>query len=153
MRGRHVCMLLLTLLLLAVFPTTVCMASKPELQIVDLRGGIGLTLRIRNVGDTDATGVGYHLIHGDGFFLRSKKWKTSLPDIPAGDTITVKTRFIRFGIGLGIFTKMPWINLTVYAQNSENITRVLLARTCGAFVILQNSGGSTASYCFADSVS
>ena len=131
--------MLFTLLLLPLLSTTASMVPKPELHIVDIRGGIGLTVCIQNVGAADATQVGYHVIHGDGFFLRIRQWTESLPDIPSGETITMKTRFIRFGIGLGVISKIPWIKLTIYAQDVENTTVEFLARTFGAFVILQNS--------------
>ncbi len=131
--------MLFTLLLLPLLSTTASMVPKPELHIVDIRGGIGLTVCIQNVGAADATQVGYRVIHGDGFFLRTRQWTESLPDIPSGETITMKTRFIRFGIGLGVISKIPWIKLTIYAQDVENTTVEFLARTFGAFVILQNS--------------
>ena len=131
--------MLFTILLLPVLSTTASMVPKPELHIVDIRGGIGLTVRIQNVGAANATRVRYHLVHGDGVFLRTTEWTKGLPDIAAGETITLKTRFIRFGIGLGVITKIPWIKLTIYAQDAENTTVEFLARTFGAFIILQNA--------------
>jgi hypothetical protein len=113
------------------------MDPKPELTIVEIRGGIGLTVLVKNIGTTDATRVGYQLNYGGGFFLRTTKMMMSLPDIPVGETITIRTGFVRFGVGLGILTKMPWIELTLFAQDAEDIRKILTARTFGALVILQ----------------
>ena len=124
-------------LLLPIIPTTAITDPKPELTIVDIRGGIGLTVLVKNVGTTDATRAGYQLHYGGGLFLRTTKMMISLPDIPVGETIIIKTGFVRFGVGLGILTKMPWMELTIFAQDAEDITKILSVRTFGALVILQ----------------
>ena len=130
-------LVILGFLLLPIFPTTATMDPKPELTIVGIRGGIGLTVLVKNVGTTDATRAGYQLKYGGGFFLRTTNMIISLPDISVGETITVKTGFVRFGVGLGILTKIPWMELTIFAQDAEDITKVLSTRTFGALVILQ----------------
>ncbi|MBN2599796.1 MAG: hypothetical protein JXA75_04575 [Candidatus Thermoplasmatota archaeon] len=130
-------LVILGFLLLPIVPTAATMDPKPELTIVGIRGGIGLTVLVKNVGTTDATRVGYQLNYGGGFFLRTTKMIMNLPGIPVGETITVRTGFVRFGVGLGVLTKMPWMELTIFAQDAEDITKILSARTFGALVILQ----------------
>ena len=137
MKKSIVGIVVLSFLLVPLLSTTAAIDPIPEITIVDLKGGIGLTVLIKNVGAANATRVGYHLVHGNGFFLRTTKWIKTLPDIPAGETITLRTGFMRFGIGLGIVTKIPWITLTIYAQDAENVTKTVSARTLGAFIILQ----------------
>jgi hypothetical protein len=130
-------LLFLGFLLLPIVSTAAPMESKPELTIVGISGGIGLTVLVKNIGTTEATQVGYQLNYGGGFFLRTTKMMMSLPDIPVGETIIVRTGFVRFGVGLGVLTKMPWMELTIFARDAEDIIKLLSARTFGALVILQ----------------
>ena len=111
--------------------------QKPELEIIKIRGGIGLTVIIKNVGTQNATHVAYHLKHGGGLFLRTTECDIGIPDIPPGETYKLKTGFIRYGFGLGVITNIPWIMISIRAQDAETITENVSARTIGALVILQ----------------
>ena len=110
---------------------------KPEFEIVEIKGGIGLTVLIKNVGNADATNIAYQIDHGGGLFLRTTKWTGQVLDIPAGETGTLYTGGIRFGIGLGILTDIPWITVTISAPDADTIKRTVTAKTFGAVVILQ----------------
>ncbi|MCJ7571239.1 MAG: hypothetical protein MUO82_05115 [Candidatus Thermoplasmatota archaeon] len=137
MKNSIVVILVLTFMLIPVLSVNANIDQKPELEIVEIKGGIGLTVLIKNVGTADATHVAYHLEHGGGFFLRTKEWDMDLPDISVGETYTLKTGFVRYGIGLGIITSMPWITISIRAHDADIITENVSVKTFGALVILQ----------------
>ncbi len=137
MMKKIVVLLVLTFMLIPVISANTNIDPKPELKIVKIRGGIGLTVIIKNVGTANATRVAYHVDHGGGLFLRTTEFDTPIPDIPSGESYILKTGFIRYGFGLGLITNIPWITISIRAQDAETITENISAITIGALVILQ----------------
>ena len=81
--------------------------------------------------------VRYCIEHGSGIFLRTTTWTGSIPDIPSGETGTLWTGLIRFGVGLGVLSDLPWITVTINAPDADTIEETVFAKTFGAIVILQ----------------
>jgi hypothetical protein len=131
--GISICLLLI----LPIFSMSAVAGPKPEFEIVGVKGGIGLTVLIKNVGNADAANIKYQIDHGGGLFLRTTKWTGQVLDIPAGETGTLRTGWIRFGIGLGILADLPWITVTISAPDADTIEETVNAKTFGAIVILQ----------------
>ena len=129
--------MVLICLLLPVLCSTATNDPKPLLEIVDIHGGLGLTVKVKNGGTADALRLQYRMDHGGGIFIRTKASIRNVPDIPAGDTVTFRTGFIRFGIGFGLITEMPWITIKVFSDEVDPVEKTVHAMTFGALVILQ----------------
>jgi len=124
-------------LLLPVLCVTANNDPKPILEIVDIRGGIGLTVTVKNVGSADAVGAQYRMDHGGGIFIRTTTSIKNIPDIPVGNTTIFRTGFIRFGVGFGFITETPWITIKVYGDDTDPVEKTVHAMTFGALVLLQ----------------
>jgi len=131
--GISICLLLIV----PIFSMSAAADPKPEFEIAGVKGGIGLTVLIKNVGNADAANIAYQIDHGGGLFLRTTKWTGQVLDIPAGETGPLWTGWIRFGIGLGILTDLPWITVTISAPDTDTIEETVNAKTFGAIVILR----------------
>ena len=137
MKKTSIGILICLLMILSSFSISANERPKPEFEIVEIKGGIGLTVLIKNVGNADASNIAYQIDHGGGLFLRTTKWTGQVLDIPAGETGTLRTGWIRFGIGLGTLTDLPWITVTISAPDAETIEVTVNAKTFGAIVILR----------------
>ncbi|RLF37155.1 MAG: hypothetical protein DRN08_00060 [Thermoplasmata archaeon] len=70
----------------------------PELQI-DIKGGIGITLLIKNNGSGNAMGIEFNMsIHGGLLGLINKQVGGIILNLPAGEEFSIKT--VVFGVGL-----------------------------------------------------
>ena len=109
-------------------------SSEPVLNITKITGGKGLTIKIENSGEINATGVTRELIITGGLFIFQGNYQ--FPDtIPAGETETIIVPL--FGIGLGILKDLPQITISVtcaeHSSDTANqkfkiiLTRVILA--------------------------
>jgi len=137
MKKTSIGILICLLMILSSFSISANERPKPEFEIVEIKGGIGLTVLIKNVGNADASNIAYQIDHGGGLFLRTTKWTGQVLDIPAGETGTLRTGWIRFGIGLGTLTDLPWITVTISAPDAVTIEVTVNAKTFGAIVILR----------------
>jgi hypothetical protein len=82
----------------------------PEL-IVDVYGGLGVTLIIRNVGDADATNVEAFIGVFGGTPMSKNSDVKHLNDISPGKSAIARFRFVGFGIGL--FDDIPMVQVRV----------------------------------------
>jgi hypothetical protein len=88
----------------------------PEL-IVDVYGGFGITLIIRNVGDADATNVlAFIGVFGGTPITRNTVIKYR-DDISPGKFAIVRFRYVGFGIGL--FEDIPVVQVRVGCEEGE----------------------------------
>ncbi|UCB59317.1 MAG: hypothetical protein JSV67_03220 [Thermoplasmatales archaeon] len=89
----------------------------PEL-IINVYGGFGITLIIKNVGDVDATNVSTFI----GIFGGKPMSKNSdikhLDDISPGKSVIVRFRFLGFGIGL--FEDTPVVQAKAWCDEGEH---------------------------------
>jgi len=89
----------------------------PEL-IINVYGGFGITLIIKNVGDADATNVSAFI----GIFGGTPMSKNSdikhLRDLSPGKSAIVRFRF--FGFGIGLFKNTPVIQTKVWCDEGEH---------------------------------
>ena len=108
---------------------------KPELN-VEVKGGLGITLTIENIGDADATDVFSHVISigvtMPGPMAYSKHSGTLAP----GESITV--RYIRnFGFGLGIFADSPYINVHAGCDEGAGVDFKVNASIIFIYILLR----------------
>ena len=108
---------------------------KPELN-VEVKGGFGITLTIKNIGDADATDVFSHVISigvtMPGPMAYSKQSGTLAP----GESITV--RYIRnFGFGLGIFADFPYINVHAGCDEGAGVDFIVNATIIFIYILLR----------------
>jgi hypothetical protein len=91
--------------------------ARPEL-IIDVYGGFGLTLNIRNVGDADATDVKYYIGIFGGTIMSKNTDIQPLDDISPGESVEVRFRY--FGFGIGLFKDIPVIQAKVWCHEGEH---------------------------------
>lgn len=81
--------------------------SHPELE-VEVKGGLGINLVIKNIGDADATDVGYFIfIYGGLIEMSPNSDIGHLGTLAPGES--VKANFFTFGFGIGIFADIPLV--------------------------------------------
>ncbi len=89
----------------------------PEL-IINVYGGFGITLIIKNVGDADATNVSAFI----GIFGGTPMSKNTIikhpRDISPGKSVIVRFRF--FGYGIGLFQNIPVVQAKVWCDEGAH---------------------------------
>ena len=109
--------------------------SQPELS-VKVRGGIGITLTIENIGDADATEVFSHVISIGVTMPGSMAYSKQSGTIAPGESVKVK--YIRnFGFGLGIFTDSPYIGVHAGCDEGVGVDFSVNASIIFTFILLR----------------
>jgi len=107
--------------------------SGPYLTLKDIKGGLGLTVEIENIGNIDATNIELNLEVVGGFIIKLPTRYYEIPLIPAGESTEVRLKI--WGIGLGVITELPNIIITVSAPNTKTRGKRIVARILGQLVI------------------
>jgi len=84
--------------------------NEPVLQIENISGGDNVTVLVKNTGLTEATGITINITFSGGLLILPKEY--DYPDTIAPEE-SVEVQMAVIGIGLGIFTPMPLITVTV----------------------------------------
>jgi photosystem II stability/assembly factor-like uncharacterized protein len=102
---------------------------------IDIAGGKGFTVRVRNVGDLVAHNVTCDVTFAGGLFIKPKGFTmTQLTlDVGANFTVTGTPK----GIGLGLFTPLPTINITVNCTQGIGATKTVQAKIFFSKITLQ----------------
>ena len=107
--GIVICMLLL-LLTIPIGSSLGDNEPAPELSL-QVYGGIGLIIIIKNVGDADATNVSAFIgIFGGNVFSKNSDIK-HLKDLSPGKSAIVHFRYVGFGVGL--FQDIPIVQVHI----------------------------------------
>ena len=115
--------------------TTATIIGIPELDVGAIEGGKGISAIIKNNGNGDATDVTYNIEIIGGLFINpssdSGNYNTLGPQESKEITLSP------FGIGLGIFTDMPKITITVDSAEGSSDTSSKEARIILNYVFIQ----------------
>ena len=132
--GFIVCMLLI----IPVISTTISAGSGPELEIVRIRGGLGIRTYIKNIGNETPSKVYFWLEHGGGIFVRLHKHGTALDPIPPGETDVFWIGPGRYGISFGFWTEPSWFIITIEVEQDQvSDVETFNALVFGPFVFIQ----------------
>lgn len=117
---------------------TIHINTGPELEIVKIRGGLGIRTYIKNIGNETPSKVYFWLEHGGGIFVRLHKHGTSLDPIPPGETDVYWTKLGRFGISFGFWTEPSWFKITIEIEQGQvSDVETFNALVFGPFVFIQ----------------
>ncbi len=104
----------------------------PYLTFKKIKGGLGLTTEIENIGDSDATDLEISIKVTGGLIVTSSTKFYEIPKLPPGESAEVSFKIS--GIGLGIITEFPNIKITTTASNAKTRGKIIVARVLGLFV-------------------
>jgi photosystem II stability/assembly factor-like uncharacterized protein len=108
---------------------------KPQFTI-EVTGGKGLIVNLKNVGDGDATNVNCVVNITGGLWVKQRVFTENIPSIVSGGSSSFTEKVM--GIGLGIIKKpVPSITLTVTCAENVSATRTVNAKILFSNVILQ----------------
>lgn len=106
--------------------------SSSFLKIEIITGGIGLTVEIKNNGDTDLSDIELSIDAIGGFKIILPTMYYYIPLLPHGGSIGIHMKI--FGFGLGIFTEMPKITITADAPSTTTEEKRYEIKIIGPFV-------------------
>jgi PKD repeat protein len=106
----------------------------PKLKIESISGGLGVTVDIKNVGDTVAHTVDLNISIDGGLIIILPKKHYEILVLAPGAVQEIKIPV--FGIGLGIVTPLPEIIITVTCAEGSSAVQPVPARIFGQTVIL-----------------
>jgi len=110
-------------------PVTV---SGPYLTLGTITGGLGLTFEMKNIGENDAKNVEVDIETTNGVIVKSNPNHLEIPILPAGGSTEKQIRL--WGVGLGIFTDLPKVTITIQAPNTKTRGKQVEVRLLGPFV-------------------
>ena len=79
-------------------PLIITITAPPNVEIVQIKGGFGVSAIIRNNGDSELTNVSWIVSLDGGFVMGTRSINGQVSSIPSGQEITIKTGLI-FGLG------------------------------------------------------
>lgn len=135
-KRKIISIFVLLLIIVSVIPTTVSInpdnaQSYTQLKIQNITEGKGLTVSIKNEGDTNVRDIVLSVQSEGGFlFIPKKNYKIS--SLSPGDSSDIFVKI--YGIGLGILTDCPKINIKLDSQNSNTIEEIVDSRVIGSYV-------------------
>jgi hypothetical protein len=107
---------------------TMAQAPRPVLEIADIAGGLGISTRITNIGDSDAIDVNATIGITGGFFgFMNITATTSVPLLETQGTVPLKAKFLRFG--------RITITVVADASNTDQVTKQATGFVLGPFVL------------------
>lgn len=114
--------------------TNVTIPASPELELVSIMGGIGLTVIARNIGDADATNINVSFEAEGGLFISAGEYE--YPDtLAAGDSMEIT--FPVLGIGFGILTEIPSYTFSIEADDVETIEETVTGKLILTYISLK----------------
>jgi len=118
--------------------TTAGESTDPELELGEITGGTGVSVVIENVGDSDATDIEWSITIDGGLLLipYGGYVEGTIDLLAAGDSADIGISFV-FGLGLGIFTDLPTIAVSVDAADMDPLEKTAIVKIIGPFVQLQ----------------
>ena len=102
---------------------------------IDVTGGKGLSVKISNIGEADATNVAVTITITGGLFVSPKSFTGSQGTLVAGGNFTVTGA--PKGIGLGIIKPIPSIKIDVTCTEGITATKTVTAKIFFSKVTLQ----------------
>lgn len=106
----------------------------PELKIKSISGGDEIIISIENIGDSSATDLDVNITITGGFIMFPGDYEY-LDNIQVGDSIEITMSM--FGIGLGIFTPIPEITVSVTCDEESSDEKSVEARIFLSKVTIQ----------------
>jgi len=103
-----------------------------SLNIEDIKGGISLSIKIKNNGNTNVSDIQVILSITGGFFIRPRTKYNTIPLLKAGKTTEIKTKV--FGFGLGILAQLPEVKITISSPNTTVKEKRYAIKILGPFV-------------------
>jgi hypothetical protein len=108
------------------------MLSGPYLTFGVINGGLGLTIEIKNIGENDAKNVEVDIETTNGVIVKSIPSHFQIPILSAGNSTERQIRL--WGVGLGFFTDLPRVILTIHAPDAKTRGKQVEVRLLGPFV-------------------
>jgi hypothetical protein len=108
------------------------MLSGPYLTLGTITGGLGLTIEIKNIGENDAKNVEVDIETTNGVIVKSIPSHFQIPILSAGNSTERQIRL--WGVGLGFFTDLPRVILTIHAPDAKTRGKQVEVRLLGPFV-------------------
>jgi len=109
---------------------------KAELEITNFTGGLGISFKVKNIGNTDATEVEWTFLVADGLFIVPRNSSDTIGTLGPDESTEIKISV--FGIGMGILTEIPQIGLMISSYDAETVYKIENARIIGPIVIIQD---------------
>jgi len=104
----------------------------PILTFRNIKGGLGLTTVIENIGDSDATDIKVSIKVTGGLTIRPSNKCYEIPKLSPG--VSTEVCFKIWGIGLGMIADFPNIKVTTISSNAKTRGKIIIARVLGLFV-------------------
>lgn len=112
-------------------PHTIDIAGS-YLTIKNISEGFGITIEIKNIGEKSANNVVLSLVLKGGFTTRFHQKEYFLSSLSPNQTTNLE--LAPKGIGLGIFTDPPELDLSVKADYAKTRGKTIIFRNLGSFV-------------------
>jgi uncharacterized repeat protein (TIGR01451 family) len=107
---------------------------EPALTI-SITGGKGFTVVVKNIGEADATNVVCNITITGGLFVKPKTFSGSQATLAVGETFDIPCA--PKGIGLGILTPLPSIQMDATCDEGANAAKTSAAKIFFSQVTLQ----------------
>ena len=118
--------------------STLVSIKKTEIEIVEIKGGRGITATIKNIGKEQAENIEWSItIEGGLFFLTSRNESGVIDSLDPDESVEipeVDPPMDVIGIGLGIFTPMPTIIVRASSVDTNSVELSAEARIIIKFV-------------------
>ena len=101
---------------------------------IEITGGMGLTIEIKNVGDADATDVEWKSSIDGGLYINNRNYSGIITNLAVNESEEISISLL--GIGLGIITPLPTITALAHAFDVEMTETTVQALIIGPFVKL-----------------
>jgi hypothetical protein len=105
--------------------------NSPNLNIISIKGGFGMSILIRNDGSADAFNVNLKIKVEGGFIVSNREKNFEITLISVNETI--KIDFYVFGFGI-LKENLPRISITVSSLQDQVTEKTAIARIIGPFV-------------------
>jgi len=105
----------------------------PDIQF-GLVDGTGLTIIIENIGTADASDIRVNFSVDGGIIILPRNYSESLGTLSPNNGM--ESQFSILGIGLGIYTMIPKITITITGSNIESIETIRTARVFLKTIVL-----------------
>jgi len=104
----------------------------PYLTFGKITGGLGLTVTIENIGETDANNVSIDVNVTKGFFVKFLPRHYDILRLAVGNSTRIHVPL--WGVGLGLLRDLPTVTLTVSAPDAETRGKQVIVRVLGPIV-------------------
>jgi photosystem II stability/assembly factor-like uncharacterized protein len=102
---------------------------------IDIAGGKGINVTVRNIGDADATNITYTVDIAGGLFVQTRQFNGNYATLVSGGSFSFAESV--FGIALGFIKGVPTITVTVTCSQDVTQTKTASAKIFFSRVILQ----------------